>query len=752
MLEKGYMTRHLCCPPRQILLLFLASTALSAAAPVPMRLTLEAPIDRWDEAIPLGNGLLGGLLWGTGNELRLSLDRGDLWDLRPHPIYVHPDFNYATVVAHAKAGETDQLNKQFARPCDFPTKLPGARLVVTLDPTLRARSFELDFLRARGSVDFGTGQAECFFSEAGRVALLQVPDPAPQFDLVPNQAVQKLGYARATVTRGAREVTLVQDAAEGFRYVIHVTARSAAGGTLFAIAIATNREGGRAEALARKQVARALDRGYEAARVEHERWWHNFWSKSSVVIPDVKLLQHYNLVQYFYGAASRRGTPPIPLQGLWTADAGTLPPWRGDYHHDLNTQLTYWAYLAAGHFDEGRSFLDFMWSLRPQHEQFARAFFGVKRGLIVPGVMALDGRPMGSWFPYTLSPAMGAWIAQAFYWHWRYELDRQFLAERAYPYCAGIGDALVELLQPDPQTGKLKLPLSSSPEIHNNTQRSWLAPNSNFDQALLQWLFAANGEMATALSRSAEAARWQALRARLDPLAVSDAGVLLMAPGEALAESHRHHSQLMAIHPLGLVHPENGEQDRRIVDATLADLDRLGTSRWTGYSFSWMAALRARVGRGDEALRFLSDYADNFIVRNGFHVNGVTTGSKISGSRGRAFTLEGNFAAAQTVHEMLLQSWGGRLRVFPALPAAWRDASFRDLRAEGGFLVSAERREGRLRRVSIRAAAEQELRLVDPFAGEAFDHNLPVQRHAGELHCILRPGQVLELQAPLPRS
>ncbi len=735
---------------RRFLAAVLATTLTASAAPEPMLLTLEAPIEKWDEAIPLGNGIIGGLLWGKGNELRLSLDRGDLWDLRQHPIYARPEFTYATVVARAQAGQADQLNKEFAHTSDFPTKLPGARLVVTLDPKFQARAFSLDLQRALGSVDLGSTHAECFFGESSPAALLLLPDPAAKFDLIPNSAVKKIGYTIASVTRAERSVTLVQDAAEGFRYVIHVASRPTGARTLLAIAITTNREHADPVALAQQQAAQALAHDYDAARAEHVQRWDKFWTRSSVSLPDAALQQHYNLVQYFYGAASRRGAPPIPLQGLWTADAGVLPPWRGDYHHDLNTQLTYWAYLASGHFDQGLSFLDFMWSHKPAHETFAREFFGVKQGMIVPGVMSLDGRAMGSWFQYTLSPTMGAWVAQSFYWHWRYEMDPQFLADRAYPYCAAVGEALAELLKPDPRTGYLKLPLSSSPEIHNNTQRAWLTPHSNFDHALLQWLFLANAEMAAALGRAPEADRWRSLHARLGPLVVSDTGVLLMAPGESLTASHRHHSQLMAIHPLGLLHPENSAEDRRIVDATLADVDRLGTSAWTGYSFSWMAALRARVGRGDEALRFLSDYREHTTSRNGFHLNGVITGSKISNYRGRAFTLEGNFAAAQTVHEMLLQSHGGRLHIFPALPSTWRDTSFRDLRAEGGFVVSAEQRDGRLARVSIRATVAQDLRLIDPFSGHHYDHNLPVTRAAREIRCRLQPGQTLELTARAP--
>ena len=85
----------------------------------------------------------------------------------------------------------------------------------------------------------------------------------------------------------------------------------------------------------------------------HAAWWARFWQRSSLTVPDLPVLQQYYLVRYFYGAASRRGAPPMPLQGVWSADAGSLPPWKGDYHNDLNTQMTYIAYRTSGDFDEG---------------------------------------------------------------------------------------------------------------------------------------------------------------------------------------------------------------------------------------------------------------------------------------------------------------------------------------------------------------------------------------------------------------
>jgi alpha-L-fucosidase 2 len=247
--------------------------------------------------------------------------------------------------------------------------------------------------------------------------------------------------------------------------------------------------------------------------------------------------------------------------------------------------------------------------------------------------------------------------------------------------------------------------------------------------------------------------RWSGLLARLDPLAVSgESGPLLVAPGEALAESHRHHSQLMAIHPLGILNVEGSQRDRESIAASFAQVDSLGTRQWTGYSFSWMAALRARAGRANEALRFLSQYLESFTLRNGFHANGEQTRKGLSDFHYRPFTLEGNFAAAQAVHEMLLQSWGGRVRIFPAMPWEWADAAFDNLRAEGGFSISAERWGRRTRRVAIRASVDQPLRLKNPFEGRNFEASRPVEQVGDEIRCNLRAGETLELkEAPAAR-
>lgn len=723
-----------------------------APAPTDYKLVLDAPINHWDEAIPLGNGLTGGLLWGVGNQIRLSLDRGDIWDNRLAPEFLDKNNNYEKMKQLVREKNQKILNDTFDKAYNrgYPTKLPEARLVVTLDPALQARSFSLDMKTAIGDVDLGRSRVHCFFSAVRPIAMMRVPQPIGtlKFDLVTYGAVRRLGYAPAKVQHDASSAWLVQDAAAGLRYAICVRAQAVGNQMLLAIAFTTNTDGPDPLAVARQRIDDALNAGWDTLQAEHEKWWANFWSVSSVHVPDAKIQQHYDLVEYFYGAASRRGAPPMPLQGVWTADTGGMPPWHGDYHNDLNTQLTYWAYLAAGHFDEGLSFIDLMWKLKPAHERFAREFYGVNKGLIVPGVMTLDGGPMGGWCMYSLSPTMGTWVAQQFYEHWRYTMDRKFLADRAYPYCAETLDAVIALMRPDPTTGKLKLPLSSSPEIHDNSLRAWLTPNSNFDLSLIRWGLSANAEMAAALGKVEESNRWKHLLGQMDDLAVEgDAGALRLSPTESLPGSHRHFSHLMPIHPLGLITIEGTDRDRKIINASMAQIDKLGTSQWCGYSFSWMACTRARIGQGDRALVYLSDYVNSFVLRNGFHCNGEQTRKGLSRFHYRPFTLEGNFAAAQAVHEMLLQSWGGRVRVFPATPTAWADASFNKLRAEGGFIVSATRKAKRTTSVTITATVDQPLRLKNPFEGAAFKSDVPINSVDNELQCDLKAGQTVHLIA-----
>jgi len=727
-----------------------APPAATYGAPAAGSFALERAggIDRWDEAMPLGNGLLGALVWGTGSTVRISLDRGDLWDLRTPDVNTRPDWTWATIAKLRDAGEFKQINALFDNPYEqvaYPTKLPGGRIELSFDPAVTITRIALDTARAEALVDLAGAEVRVRMDAGQKVGVMLIRGAQPTVALIRPAGLDKLGYAPPARSEGSGEWTLKQEAAAPLQYAVVVRREPPQRGsnrTRYAFTIDATRTGRDPLPAARGSVSRALVEDEAAARSRHLAWWKRFWNVSTVRLPDERLQRQYDLVRYFYGAASSPDAPPMPLQGVWTADAGGLPPWKGDFHHDLNTQMTYLAYPEAGLFDQGASFLNFLWDLLPRFRQFAREFYGIE-GAAVPGVMALDGQPLGGWAQYSLSPTNGAWVAQSFYLHWKYTNDLVFLKQRAYPWCAEIGRGLQALLKPD-ASGRLKLPLSSSPEIFDNSPKAWLTPNSNYDLALMRFLFSANAEMADALGDAGAARNWRDTLAHLDPLLLDPAtSALMVSAGLPFNQSHRHFSHAMAIYPLGTLNIDGTDADRKTITATLETLVKLGTSQWCGYSFAWMSAMAARVGQADRALQFLGDYDRAFIGPNGFHLNGDQTKSGLSQFTYRPFTLEGNFLAMQAVQEMLLQSWGGVLRVFPAVTASWQDVSFDRLRAEGGWVVSARRANGRTIRVEIRSTTGGTLRLKDPFSGAAEWVGPAPRREGATLVVALRPAELL---------
>ena len=152
----------------------------------------------------------------------------------------------------------------------------------------------------------------------------------------------------------------------------------------------------------------------------------------------------------------------------------------------------------------------------------------------------------------------------------------------------------------------------------------------------------------------------------------------------------------------------------------LSELEELGTDLWTGYSFAWLASHAARAKDGERAQKALNIFARAFCSQNSFHLNGDQTKSGYSKFTYRPFTLEGNMAAASGLQEMLLQSYGGIIRIFPAIPGSWKNTGFYQLRAEGAFLVSAYKKAGDLIKVEIFSERGGELAIENPFGSAKF--------------------------------
>lgn len=695
----------------------------------------------WDEALPLGNGNLGALLWGDGSPVHISLDRTDLWDSREVPEFSSEEYDYKTLVSwvdqRKSRRERRLYEKPYTRPA--PSKIPAGRILIEPSGSGSRNDFleaGLDIQEGVASIRLkGERSVSCRVHALEPLGIIEMRGCCPRtlelaapafsgrrkisslFKGIDNGAVSGLGYNAPRERKGDNWAGYVQDCREDWSYAVYLEGQDTPEGWIGAWTICTSHESEDPEAEARSRVRAFLEASCEDVKASHRAWWKEYWEASSLSVPDKSIERQYYLDMYKFGAAGRKGHPPIALQGPWTADNGKLPPWKGDYHHDLNTELCYWPAYTGNRLEEGRVLIDWLWDTRDNCRSWTRRFFK-KPGLNVPMTADIFNRQIGGWRQYTHSATTACWLSQHFYLHWQFSGDRRFLEERAYPYMKESA-VFIEAMTGERATGALRsLPLSASPEINDNKHSAWFRCLTNYDLSLMRFLFTALEELAGELSLEDDRLHWKQILSEFPELAMDERGKLLIAPETPLPGSHRHFSHLMSIHPLGILDISDGESAKNTIVRSLDELYDLGPSQWTGYSYSWLANLEARAGRGEKAAKALSVFAEAFVLRSSFHCNGDQSGKGYSSMNYRPFTLEGNFAYAAGLQEMLLQSHRGYIELFPAVPDSWQDLSFRNLRARGGILVSAERRGGALEKVVLYSEKDCSCRILSPRSGK----------------------------------
>ena len=688
-------------------------------------LVFDSLAKRWDEAIPLGNGWLGALIWQRESKIRMSLDRIDLWDDRPMPEIDKLKFTW--VVQQVKKGQYDTVQKLGDAPYEkypAPTKLPGAALEFDLNAIGKVVSNELDIKTGLSEIKFDNGiifhnyihasiQVGYFSFENLPAAQQSVSSFTPEL-IIPNYktgktgtagnsvegiGLERLGYKKGKLIKTASSIRYHQPTWNNNFYEVLVKWYRLPGNYIIGQWTISN-----------NKPAQLKDPDFKLKEPtgwpSHIKWWDDYWSRSSLVLPDKQLEKQYYLEMYKFACVARSNTPPISLQAVWTADNGNLPPWKGDYHHDLNTQLSYWPGYTSNHLDLTAGYTNWLWKVKEENKRWTKQYFGID-GLNVPGVTTISGKPMGGWIQYSMSPTTAAWLAQHFYWQWRYGMNRTFLHEKARPYILDVANFLNRIIQTDKKIG---LPLSSSPEYFNNDIKAWFQDFTNYDLALIKTSFI---NATNILLNDPGDKYWIDALGRLPDLNENETG-LTVAPGQNLEASHRHHSPYMAIYPLCLLDSDD-DKERQIIESSLTQIESKGTSEWCGYSFSWMGCIYAKAKQPEKAVRQLQIFASNFCSPNSFHLNGDQKGGQFSSFTYRPFTLEGNFAFAQAIHELLIQCRNGRIEVFPSVPTQWKDVSFKTLRTEGAFLVSAIREGGTVSEVTIKAEQGGRLEFKLPF-------------------------------------
>lgn len=672
---------------------------------------------RWDDGIPLGNGWLGALVWQKADKLRLAIDRVDLWDDRDMPEIDQLKFSWVKRQVEKKDyAAVQRLGDVPYEKYAAPTKLPGAAIEFKIQQFGRVVLDTLDVQKAINTIVFDSGVKFITYVDATKMAGFfsfegwngKIPDPeliAPEYHSINlkkdtkihPKSLKHLGYPQGTLRKTAGQLIFRQPTYDKNYYEVLVQWK---------------RKGNKLEGswtIANNQPVSAPQRNSPEMK-EHMNWWKDYWSKSSLNIPDKLLERQYVLDMYKFGCVARANTPPISLQAIWTADSGNLPPWKGDLHYDLNVQMSYWPGYTANHLDLTASLPNWLWKVKEENRKWTKNYFGVD-GINVPGVTTLSGKPMGGWIQYSLSPSTAGWVAHHFYLQWKYSMDQRFLQEKCYPYLVEVEKYFNNVLVKNRQTGKYQLPLSSSPEYHDNTLAAWFTENTNFDLALIHNLYLRYAEVSKEAGHNAE--KLLQKEKNIAPLDTNETGFTI-APGTNLSISHRHLSHLTAIYPTPILSKDDPIV-RQTMEKSMKRVEEMGTRGWFGFSFPWTAAIYAQMGKGDSAVSQLRKFATNFVAANSFNLNGDQKGGQYCDYTERPFTLETNFGFAEGIHQLLLQSEHGYIDVFPAIPLHWKNVSFKHLRTQGAFLISATQENGSPQEVILFAEKGGLCRIKIPF-------------------------------------
>lgn len=704
------------------------SCAGSHATGAPWRFTFHRPLPQWKDGLPVGNGTLGAQVWGTGPALYLTLDRGDVWDLRYQPNTL-PTFNYLHLKELVHKRRHDLIQQQMSADngpmADIvPTRLSMGRLRISLPP---------DTLVERATLDLQHGEVRWLLSVHGKpveyrvlasitpdmilVTLDGVQDWEPKVSFYPigelDPAVAtKLGYPKPiSGTSGSFSWSTQSLLSSGAVTTAWISVRRGSEWDLLITIPAQDTP--HSVNKARQTLNAALAEGITKIAAQHRQWWHERWSRSQVHIPDIGLERLW-INGIYKLASSSYGSVPAGLQGLWPPD-GELPPWRGDYHIDMNIQETYWPAYSSNQLDLTEPLNHWLISIvAPQARKITRQFFGVP-GIWVGGALDLKGRLLGgqnNWMTVQYWLGGGAWLAQHLWWYYTYSQDKQFLRQQAYPFLKEAALFYQNTLKQGPD-GLLHIPLSASPEYFSNDIEAW-TPDPTAGLSLVRNLLHYNIQASRVLDVDPGLRRkWATMEQKLAPYPVDDSG-LKVQPDAPYDRSHRHPMHLFPIFPGGDLNVEGNSADRKLIAKSIENWIFQGTGEWTGWSFPYASLIASRVRLRTQALNELRIYKQAFIWPNGFHVNGDYHRYGYSIHDYQPFTMEAECAFTDAVNSMLLQSWGGKVRIFPSVPDSWKDVSFENLRAQGGFLISAEMVNGEVISASISSPDGGDAKVVFP--------------------------------------
>lgn len=645
--------------------------------------------ERWDEGPFLGNGCTGALFYVENGRPVIKPGRNDIYDNRPIEWYSVMDKQFAQPRLQLGPVEIITLGK--------PT---GCRLRLSLYDAVLSGEIFTD----KGSVEisiFIPKDKEAIVvtlspSENEKAELRYVPVPAEsprQTKMVSeNDPRMRKDYAPPRdaypTVRKYGALIYEQPLFSGGSYCLALKKKA----DNYVVAVSVSDDDGKAVPEALETIDCISD--VKSVFDGHCGKWHKIYEKSFFSVADPVWDNFYWIQLYKTACLARPGGRIVDTMGPWAMTTS----WPSAFWN-LNVQLTYAPMIPTGMFEAARSLPDCLSAERNNLNlniapEYREGCYGIGTNTCrsLRSEVAVPGKTKEKHFK--IETGNLTWALQVCYTLYRTTLDEKMLTETILPLLEGTVNYYRHFLFED-ENGVLHLMPTESPEY------LVVDEDTNYDLALLNWglgiLIKENRRLET---DSEKVLCWEDIRSRLTPYPEDEDEGLMIAGHTHLTCSHRHYSHLLAFYPLHLL-DANSEVDAEKIKKSVAHWHSM-PEMLEGYSMTGAASMCAMLHDGDKGIEYLDRLMRDYIRPSTLYLE---NGGPVT---------ETPLAAVSSLTDMMLQSYGDVIRVFPACPERWRDASF-TLFAEGGIKVSADRRDGRLQFVKLVSRISQEIRLYAGF-------------------------------------